>query len=112
MSINIILRAYLPSNIYLCYETDYKDWNYIHEFIFNNGLTYYAGATDIILDIHLIKKNLKSEYNIYKKCKTPEELYHYYYTNFNLFIKINDCEKIYNYFHDNKDLIDHVLLEK
>jgi hypothetical protein len=107
-NINIITRAQIPSNIYLC-DGFNKDWDMIHSFEFENGLQFIIGSNNPISSPEFIIEDMNQELECVLNTENASQLQEFYYSNFDIFINYYDCVKIWNYYNDNKHLITEII---
>ncbi len=108
--LDIITRKQIPSNIFLCGENDEKDFDYIHKYQFNNGLTYIIGSNNYIESPKDFIENMEFEMKtVLEENNNPDELQQYYKDNFDIFYYYRDCEKIWNYYKNNEHLIKQII---
>lgn len=105
-----INRKDIPEDIYVCEFTENKDWKYIIQYKFDNGLNYIIGANTFTNSINDILKSLKMEYETIIDMESPEELQVYYFDEFDIFYRYRIIEKIFNYYIINRDKIEDILL--
>ncbi len=107
-NLNIISRDQIPDNMYLCEQTNDKEWELIHLFEFDNGLKCILGA-NFPQQVEDIIETLENEIDYIIDIDNPDELQEYYYNEFESFYKYKDCVKIWNYYHSNQNLIREVI---
>jgi hypothetical protein len=106
--LDIITKDQIPSNVY--FHSNNKNYQYIHQFNFSNGLTFVIGSdkyssppTDSIesmkFTIDIVLKYNQSAY----------ELQLYYQDYLGIFYSYKDCTKIYDYYTNNEHLINEVI---
>ena len=106
--LEIIYREQIPSNVY--FHGKNENYQYIHQFTFNNGLTFVIGSNkyssppkDIIESMEFTMDTvLKYNYSAY-------ELQLYYQDYLGIFYSYKDCTKIFDYYTNNEHLIRQVI---
>jgi hypothetical protein len=107
--LDIIARKQIPYDIFLCGENEKDDFECIHKYQFNNGLTYIIGSYNYIESPKDFIENMEYEMQTVLENNSPDELQQYYKDNFNIFYYYKNCEKIWNYYKKNEQLIKQVI---
>ncbi len=107
--LEIILRNQIPSDSFLCGENDEKDFEFIHQYKFSNGLTVIIGSNFLINSPSEIVENIELDLETINTINSPEELQEYYKDNYDIFYHYRDCVKIFKYYKNNELLIKQII---
>jgi hypothetical protein len=117
-SITQIERSDVPSDYFLCKVDDKKDWRYIYEVIFNNGLKYYFGSGYNCDDdsYNSLKEMIETDlsyiersYQYNNSNNSISWLQDYFFEEFDNYVTYENIKKTYVYIIKNKHLMENII---
>ncbi len=107
--LEIININQIPFNVFVCNNSNGKEFKYIHKYTFNNGLNFIIGDYELINSPSTLVEKMQFDMDTMKYADSAYELQLYYQDYLGIYYDYKHCYKMFDYYTKNQELIQEVI---